>query len=211
MTSSIPLLLSGIALGFGYAALPGVVNAEVLRRGLAGGFRPAFVVHAGAVFGAGFWAIVALSGASWLQRYAWAAIALGVIGCCFLAWLAWTALRDARTGGQVRIVTVSSRNGFTTGLVAGIANPAGLPFWTGVAGGVMTGNGDETARAAILVAGVLAGSLLWGVLVASVIGRGRQALNAQLLRWIYLACAAALGFFALRLAWQTLRLVADEM
>jgi chemosensory pili system protein ChpE len=41
------LVVSAVGLGFAYAALPGAVNAEALRRGMAGGYRSAFQVHAG--------------------------------------------------------------------------------------------------------------------------------------------------------------------
>jgi hypothetical protein len=35
------LLLTALGLGLAYAATPGVVNTECLRRGITGGFRPA--------------------------------------------------------------------------------------------------------------------------------------------------------------------------
>ncbi len=45
------LLVTGLTLGLDYSAVPGAVNTEALRQGLASGFRPAWLIQTGALMG----------------------------------------------------------------------------------------------------------------------------------------------------------------
>jgi threonine/homoserine/homoserine lactone efflux protein len=207
MDASIGWLASAIGLGFAYAALPGAVNAEALRRGVAGGFRRSFLVHSGALTGAGFWAIVALTGTSLLARYDGITTALGIIGGLVLLRLAIIAIRGARPGPQPAAALPRSGADLTVGIVVGVANPAGLPFWTGLASDVvMRGNGRslEVGHAALFVAGVLLGSLLWGGTLSALIAWGRQYLKAGFFRAVNALCAVAFGYFAIRMLWSAI-------
>ena len=69
MIGSLPWVASAVGLGFAYAALPGAVNAEAPRRGVLGGFTRSLLVHTGALIGAAFWAVIALTGTALLARY----------------------------------------------------------------------------------------------------------------------------------------------
>jgi len=208
MGESAGWVVSAVGLGFAYAALPGAVNAEALRRGMAGGFRRAFLVHAGGTLGAGFWAVVALTGASLIARYEAITIALGVIGAAFLIRLTIIAIRGALGNELPRAEAPKSGADLTVGLVVGIANPAGIPFWTGLASDVVL-RGDDSSldprRAGLFVACVLIGSLLWGLTLAGLIAWGRQYLNVGFFRVVNGLCAVAFGYFALQLLWTTYR------
>ncbi len=61
-------LVVPVILGIAYAAAPGVVNTECLRRGFSSGFRSAFGVQLGALLGDGIWAVIAFSGLAALSR-----------------------------------------------------------------------------------------------------------------------------------------------
>jgi chemosensory pili system protein ChpE len=197
------LFVSATALGFAYAALPGAVNAEALRRGVAGGFWRSFLVHLGALAGAGFWATLALTGASLLAKYDEVTTALALIGAAFMIRLTIEALRSARSAPPAAIPRAKNGTDFAAGLLVGIANPAGLPFWTGMASEVAGSNGGELTdrRAGIFVAGVLAGSLAWGGGFSALVSWGRRWLTPGFFRAVNLVCAIAFGFFALRLLW----------
>ena len=56
------------ALGIAYAAFPGVVNTECLRRGMTSGFGAAVLIQMGALIGDAGWAVVALTGAALLLQ-----------------------------------------------------------------------------------------------------------------------------------------------
>ena len=93
------MLLTALALGLAYAAVPGAVNTEALRRGLAGGFRPAALVETGAIVGDTAWAVVGLGGAAALARFDAVTLALGLVGGGFLLALARSAFLAALRGG----------------------------------------------------------------------------------------------------------------
>lgn len=203
--------LSAAGLGLVYAALPGAVNAEALRRGVAGGFRRYLLVHAGAIFGAGFWAVVALTGTSMLARYDGVTIALGLLGGLVLLLLTVTAVRGFLSGGLPATVEPRSGVDIRVGLMLGVANPAGLPFWTGLASDVaLTGDGAmETDRAVVFVAGVLLGSLIWGIAISGLIAWGRRFLTAGFFRAVNAICAVAFGYFAVRMLWTAITELLD--
>ncbi len=87
-------LAAFIVLGVAYAALPGVVNTEAIRRGMHGGFKAALLVQVGALIGDATWAVVALAGASVLLRNDTFGLALGILGAGFLFHLARKALGE---------------------------------------------------------------------------------------------------------------------
>ena len=204
MGESIGWIASAVGLGFAYAALPGAVNAEALRRGVAGGFRRCLLVHGGGLLGAGFWAIVALTGTSFLARYDGIAIALGFIGAAFLLRLTAIAIQGAAQTNLSPETAPRTGADLTVGIVVGIANPAGLPFWTGLASDVIitdNGNSLDPGRATLFVAGVLLGSLVWGITLSALIARGRQYLKTGFFRAVNALCAVAFGYFAVRMLW----------
>ena len=206
MGDSTGLVVSAVGLGFAYAALPGAVNAEALRRGLAGGFRRALLVHGGAVLGAGFWAALALTGTSLIARYEVITISLGLVGAAVLIRLTAIAVRGALAHELPGTDALRSGADLSTGVVVGIANPAGFPFWTGLASDVVL-RGDEGSldpgRGSLFVAGVLIGSLAWGLLLAVLLAWGRRYLRAGFFRAVNALCAVAFGYFALRMLWST--------
>lgn len=198
---------SAVGLGVAYAAVPGVVNAESMRRGLAGGFRPAALVQVGSLVGDVAWAVLGLSGAALLLRHEAVGLALGLIGAAFLFGLARTALIEAF--GRRSTPAPAERGGgdLAVGAIFSLANPAGLAFWTGLGGGVLaTGGGEASAgRAALFLLGFAVGALLWGCGLAALVGWGRRFAGGRVLRWLNALCGLALAAFGVRLLWTTLR------
>jgi threonine/homoserine/homoserine lactone efflux protein len=201
------LLVPALGLGLAYAATPGVVNTECIRRGLARGFRPAFFVQLGALLGDGFWAALALGGVAALARHESIAVALGLIGSLFLCRLAFAALREAWTGPRERAPVGKAGDDLGTGLVFGLANPAGLAFWAGVGGGTLAarGAGVDAATYAVFLAAFLAGALCWSLGLSALVGWGRRYARPRLFRALDAVCGTVLGIFGVRLLWTTAR------
>ena len=202
------LIGSAIGLGAAYAAVPGAVNAEAMRRGIGRGFRPALLVQAGSLVGDVVWALVGISGAAMLVRFEALALTLGLIGAGFLLALARTAFVETFAGGRVPDSGGQSGGDFAVGFVFGLANPAGVAFWAGVGGGVLaTGEGVATERAALFLAAFLVGASWWGCGMALLVAWGRRFTGARLFRWVNVLCGVALGWFGLGLLWSTVRRV----
>jgi threonine/homoserine/homoserine lactone efflux protein len=191
------LALMGVALGLAYAAAPGAVNTEAMRRGSSRGSLAALLVEAGSLLGDGLWAALALIGVSLTARFWPVQLTLALTGGFFLLRMAWSAGRDALLGRQEAAPT-SRRGDFATGLVFGLANPVGLAFWSGL-GGAVALSGAVGLAALPFFGGFLVGAGLWCGGFALLVGWGRRWLNPLVLRVIDGLCACALGYFGLEL------------
>ena len=198
---------TAVGLGAAYAAVPGAVNTEAMRRGFTGGFRPAVLVQLGSLLGDAVWAVLGLTGAAVLAAHDAVAGVLGLVGAGFLFALARAALVDAITGGRTAAEPARRGSHFAVGLVFGLANPAGLAFWTGIGGGVVaTSEGRPApARIALFLAAFLVGAALWGGGMAALVGWGRRFAGARLFRWINAVCGAALAYFGVRVLWSAVQ------
>lgn len=196
------LLLTALGLGVAYAATPGVVNTECLRRGISGGFRPALAVQVGALLGDAAWALAALTGVAALAGDAAVRIGLGLVGGLFLLRLAFRALRGALApraetgavaGGALRV-----------GLVFGLANPAGIAFWAGLGGGALAA-GAPAGDYARFLAAFVGGALAWSVALSLLASGGRRFASPSLFRAVDAIAGAVLGLFGARLLWTAWR------
>ena len=206
------LLIAAAGLGLAYSAAPGAVNTEALRRGLSRGYRPALLVQLGALVGDLAWATLALVGTGLFLQDQSVQTVLGVAGGCFLLRLAWSALQQAWRGGLPGAHGQVDRGDFATGLVFSLATPFGLAFWSGVGGGMAaTGGADPGLRDGLLfLGGFAAGAVAWCLGAAAIIGWGRRFVGIGMLRWIGALSGLALGFFGLRLLWETVATVLER-
>lgn len=199
------LLIVPLLLGIAYAAAPGVVNTECLRRGVSYGFRQALLVQAGALAGDGVWALLAFSGLAALARSSSMLDAVGLFGGLFLCKIAIDALRGALHGrsdqGEVRATSA-----LRTGLIFGLANPAALAFWSGIGGGVLATRDDTTVSTLLaFLAAFLAGALIWSIGISALASAGRRFARPRLFVAIDTFCGAIIGFFGVRLVWTSAR------
>lgn len=138
-------LYGALVLGLAYAALPGVVNTECVRRRMAFGFGAAARIQIGALIGDAACAAVALTGAALISQHQAVALVLGIVGAGFLFPLARTAFVSALGNATSNAPAPKSGSSLGTGVVFSLANPAGLAFWTGVGGGLLGAAGGSVS------------------------------------------------------------------
>ncbi len=201
------LFISAFAMSLAFAAQPGVIGFEALRRGLAHGWRAALHVELGSLLGDGFWALLALLGASFLFRNPLAASALAVFGCVLLLRFAWDAWRASRSDIALTSAGDARRNHLAAGAMLSLSNPQNITFWLGMSGTII-GIGfldPQPEHLLIFFAGFMIAQVCWCFFFATVVEIGRRRLlNQRLFRWINLACAAFLGYMGLKLLIGTL-------
>jgi threonine/homoserine/homoserine lactone efflux protein len=173
----LPLATYGFVLGWSVAWPPGPINAEIIRRGLARGFWPAYGVGLGACTGDAVWAIAVVLGAGALIGSLGAGAALAWLSTALLlllaavylrgAWqalAAWRAGRAAEAPGRFD----SGRAGYLLGLGLALSSPWNIAFWLAVIGRPETLAAGPGA--ALVVAGaVLLGTNLWVVLLCAAV------------------------------------------
>lgn len=198
-------LLIPLLLGVAYAAAPGVVNTECLRRGISSGFRPAIQVQIGALLGDGVWAVIAFSGLAALSRVSSMLDVVGLAGGLYLCKLALDAFRDAVYGRQT-VDTAVGAQPLRTGLIFGLANPAALAFWSGLGGGMLSVQREPSAAvlAGFLVA-FLVGAMLWSLAFSTLASAGRRYARPRVFQIVDGLCGTIIGFFGVRLVWSSAR------
>jgi len=154
----------------------------MIRRALARGFWPAWVVGLGAVSGDFLWALAVGFGASRLTALPGVSTLLGVSSVVLLLLLAWIFLRGAvaacrawRAGEPLpepRSLD-SARGGYLLGLTLALSSPWNLAFWFAVMG-QQAASGVDTSGALLTACAVISGALTWTVLLCSAVHFGAR-------------------------------------
>lgn len=192
-----------LALGLGlvFNAAPGAVFTESLRRGVRGGFRPAFGVQIGSLVGDAAWAVLGLAGVGVLFTVPALRVPLTVAGCLLLAWLGLQGIRAAVTVAPAADGTApgpGAPGALRTGMAMSLANPWNVVYWSGAAGGVSGTLGDRADSTALVVffTGFVLASLGWCFVCAGAIAGLRRALPPAAVRVVEFLCGLALLVFA---------------
>jgi threonine/homoserine/homoserine lactone efflux protein len=184
----------GFLLGWSVAWPPGPINAEMIRRGLAAGFRPAAAVGLGACSGDALWAILVMAGVGLAigpkTRFGLgiaSALLLLILAMLFLAaaWRAWRTRESASdTPGQPGpsqsgpSQIVASRRGYVLGFSMALTSPWNLAFWLAVMGRPQSL--DAGIAGALAVAGaVILGAGAWVIVLCGIVVRLRVRLDGR--------------------------------
>jgi len=200
-----PLFLQGLWIGLSIAAPVGPIGLLVIQRtlrhgaavGLATGFGAAV---ADALYGAlgafGVSALVVL-----LQGLR---VPLVLVGGAFLFWLAWrtwhatTPTQEAALRGGPGLAA-----SFAGTFALTLSNPATILSFIAIFGSVLGTSSAVPASPGWLVAGVLAGSALWWLLLCAAVAALRQRFDGRAQRAVGRVSALMLAGFAM---WQWIQL-----
>ncbi|MBA9005337.1 LysE family transporter [Thermomonospora cellulosilytica] len=199
-----------LALGAGlvFNAVPGAVFAESLRRGVHGGFRPAFAVQVGSLAGDAVWALLGLAGVGTLFTLPALRLPLAAGGCLLLAWLGVSGLRDALVRDREPVTSGSRTDrsaghrsqqaAVTAGAGMSLGNPWNVVYWSGAAGGVgaLLDGHLGLSGLGVFFAGFMVSSLAWCLICASLIALLRRALPPPAVRLLEAGCGLCLLAFA---------------
>ena len=191
------LIALGLLMGFSFAAPPGVVAAETMRRGVARGFHAALGVQLGSLVGDATYALLALAGLAVLVQQPLAQRVLGVLGAVYLLYIAAASLRQQlslRPDAATSSPADSRRGAFRTGVVLSLTNPWAIGYWLAL-GGALASSGVTASRgdAAIFFASFFGVCVLYAFCMALVAGFAQRALSAAHARIISLACSLVIG------------------
>jgi chemosensory pili system protein ChpE len=188
-----------LGLGLAFNAAPGAVFTESLRHGIRGGFRPAFDVQIGSLLGDATWAVLGLAGVGALFTVPGLRVPLTVAGCLLLGWLGLAGVLAGLRSPALAVPTEPpQRNAMAAGAVISLGNPMNVLYWSGAAGAVSGGLGEDATATALVVffLGFMTSSALWCLACAGAIALLRRTMPTTVVRFIELACGAALLTFA---------------
>ncbi len=203
----------GFLLGWSVAWPPGPINAEMIRCGLAAGFRPAAAVGLGACSGDALWAVLVMLGIGWLIGPAMrvtlavaSTLLLLVLAMLFLS-AAWRAWHDRDSVDDSPRPIVATRRGYLLGLGMALTSPWNLAFWLAVMGRPQSLDAGM-AGGLVLAASVLIGAGAWVLVLCSTVLRLQRRLGDRLWRrrWRLVADSMT-GILMLGFGAQQLRLL----
>jgi threonine/homoserine/homoserine lactone efflux protein len=177
----------GLLIGLSIAAPVGPIGVLCIRRTLAEGRAAGLVSGLGAATADTLYGFVAAFGLTFISGFlvrqqSW----FRLVGGLFLCYLGVRTLlarpREGATpapaGGRGLLAA------YTSTLFLTLTNPITILFFAGIFAGLGTGIGGSYASAAVLVAGVLAGSALWWFTLSGLVSLFRTRFDARALRWV---------------------------
>lgn len=205
------VILTGFWLGLVFNAAPGPVFTESLRRGVRGGFRPAFAVQIGSLVGDAAWAILGLAGAAALLTQPQLHIPITLAGCLVLLFLggqgiyaAWKPPAPQNVEDQPK--TSKMRGPLMAGALMSLGSVWNVVYWGGAGGAVGGALGQEATLSALLLFFIafMVSSLLWCFICAGFIAGLRRAMSQRWTRIIEGGAGAALIVMAMMLILEAL-------
>jgi threonine/homoserine/homoserine lactone efflux protein len=189
------LVVTGLVIGFIVAAPIGPVNLICIRRTLAFGPLNGFVSGLGAALGDGVFAAVIGFGLTairhWIEGYSQVMQIAG--GALLLGFGVHTYLADPLRGRDVgcapdRVAGGSSLvRSFASTFAISLSNPATLfafaALFTGF-GGIVASSDASLSQAGFVVGGIMCGSALWWLTLATLVGALHGRIDAHVMRII---------------------------
>jgi threonine/homoserine/homoserine lactone efflux protein len=198
------LFAQSLLIGFSIAAPVGPIGLLTIQRTLNQGPAAGLATGMGAALAdAAYGAVGAFGVTVLIQALTAARMPLAIGGAAFLLWMAWSIWRapvaeQAAQAGSGRDLLRC----FAGTFVLTLSNPATILSFIAVFG-ALAGR-LQVASPWTMIAGVLIGSALWWLLLATAVGRLRERFDARWRRRVNLASAVVLAGFAL---WQVLDLL----
>jgi len=194
------LLLKGLAFGFLLAATVGPMWVLCLRRTLAGGALVGLASGLGIAAADGFYGAVAAFGLTAISGFLLAyAFWIGLAGSAFLLYLGVKTLIARPEIMETDETAISLPAAFLSTLGLTLANPPTILAFAAIFAGLGLASSADYGAAALVVAGVFAGSAIWWVILALAAGRLRHRLGPRLFRTINVVSGLTILGFA---AWQ---------
>jgi len=194
------MLLKGLLFGFVLAAIVGPMWVLCFRRtieqGVATGIASGLgIAVADAIYGAiAAFGLTAISGFLLAHSF-W----IGLAGVAFLAWLGVKALVARPADLAVVPNGLASRSlgaAFASTLTLTLANPPTILAFTAMFAGLGLAAGANYQSAALIVAGVFAGSAAWWLILVAGAAALRARLSTRLLRAINIVSGVTILAFA---------------
>jgi putative LysE/RhtB family amino acid efflux pump len=202
-------LAVGFGLGFAVAAQVGPVTLLTVRSVIRGGFIVGLAMGLGVACIDAAYAAAGAAGAGAALELEPLRLGLGLLGTTVIAAIAlntlWSAFR-VRMGGETGDEVSTPGAALRTALAATASNPLTIVSWAAIFAAASTAElASSASSTALMVAGVLAGSFVWMIMLSGALSLVRRRIGDHGLRILDAASGTGLLVFAGLLGWRTLR------
>ena len=193
------VLARGLLIGLSIAAPVGPIGVLCIRRTLAHGRMVGLATGLGAATADACYGGIAAFGITvvsslLLSQQVWIRL-IGGIFLCYLGLTTFSAVPAERAAAAAGSTLLQA---YASALALTITNPLTILSFAAIFAGLGAGaTGGGSGAAAVLVAGVFAGSALWWVILSSGIGLLRGKVGPRLLRWVNRLSGSILVTFGL--------------
>jgi threonine/homoserine/homoserine lactone efflux protein len=181
------LLVRGTILGFSIAAPVGPIGVLVIRESMTAGRKAGLLTGLGAATADGLYGLVGGLGLTAVSALLVShATALRVVGGLFMLWLgARTFLAPPASDAAAAPPRADGRI-YLTGLLLTVTNPMTILSFAAMFAGMGLASGMDGSGLGVvtLVAGVLAGSAAWWLILSGAASLAGRKLTPSLLRWV---------------------------
>jgi len=184
-----------IGKGIAFAAPVGPVTAEAIRRGLQGGFSPAFRVKLGAAVGDAILLIVVYYFVTAISNETIRSV-ISLVGACVIIYMGVKNIIKGITVKPDISSSVSFDNGLKLGLGLALTNPFAVAFWFGVFSNLSS---TDALSQDPLFSGflILTGILLWDVILCLLLEIGKRYVNVLFIQLVTVSAGIVLCYFGI--------------
>jgi threonine/homoserine/homoserine lactone efflux protein len=191
--------LKGLLLGFSIAAPVGPIGVLCIKRTLTGGMMAGLISGLGTAIADTLYGLIAAFGitavSSLLLKYT---IYLRLCGGIFLLYLGYNLLRSRPATNPAQSLSSGNWGNFSSAFFLTLTNPLTILSFTAIFAGFGVGDTPGNYKlAAIMVGGVFSGSLLWWLLLSSLVGILRSRFDQRKLWIVNVASGITICFFGL--------------
>lgn len=179
------LFLKSLFLGLAIAAPLGPIGALCINRTLERGFAAGVAGGLGTALADAVYATLAALG------FALFAHVLGLIdmplrlaGGAFMLWLGWKGLRARPSGAAARVSARDLAGTTAATFLLTVTNPMTILSFAAIFAGLGLASTEGSAGAALVVAGVFAGSMLWWAFLSGGVALARHRLPDGFACWV---------------------------
>ncbi|MBI5553609.1 MAG: LysE family transporter, partial [Candidatus Diapherotrites archaeon] len=198
------MILQSILIGFSFAAIPGPVVLELIRRTLTKGFSNGALLALGAFTGTTVLLAVIFTGASSLLNAPAFKPFFFFLTAALMGWLAFNAWKvSPQSIEEKEALPQTGRHAFLTGLGIALTNPIDMALWAGISASYLAGMEPVNAYTNILFIGL--GFPLFQVPLAGIVHFTRKKIPAHYLQGVSRLAGIILLAYALNFAFQGIR------
>ena len=181
------LLVRGTILGFSIAAPVGPIGVLVIRESMTAGRTAGLLTGLGAATADGLYGLVGGLGLTAVSALLVShATGLRVVGGLFMLWLGARTFLTPPASDAAAVAMRGHGRIYLTGLLLTVTNPMTILSFAAMFAGMGLGSGMDGSGSGIvtLVAGVLAGSSAWWLILSGAASMAGRRLTPARLRWV---------------------------
>jgi len=189
-----------IWLGVTFAAPIGAVGAEAMRRGLVGGFLPAFKVKIGAAVGDAILLVIAYYCISTILEYSILCNVLGLMGSTLLLYMGYKNITRGLSHDKGSFAPAESlRGGTLLGLGIALTNPFAIAWWLSTFSALLASNGEANSFAGLMEnMYIVVGIVIWDIIFCVLLALSKIIVKESLVKNITILAGLSLCYFGLR-------------